>query len=324
MYQSVHLVAGEKLIIDAQFVPGDFHFNDEAIALLANSNGIISPGKFANTQDVINNGGNEFYTLTYTITATDDYRLLVGVADVADFKSPSTLHIDSISIGVPAGKYTILRPASDCRTTRCCVRMVRIESAGGCVRASCPNSGPAWCRSGDLLASRLISQDGGGLISQDGGGLISQDGGSLISQDGGGLISQDGGGLIVRMAAVWSATTARSDRPFRRCAVLAAGEPGAMNALQINAYKSASLNGQAGAQNYGQMDPTGSGRSLPTQATTPVPGLRRSMPVPARPPTFMPRTAELPTSAAANTWWLSTSMGPAPAAPGAMRSAPRS
>jgi hypothetical protein len=191
----LHLVAGETLALDYDFIPGDKANNDFAFALLADGQGNITSLLLADVQHWIDGGHATHYTgATFHIGATGDYKLLIASADAGDSLAPSALILHSLQVQVPFGNFTLLPNA------------LRLNADASLLTPTLltPGSASALSSLQTALAANLISQDGGGLISQDGGGfkladgtaLISQDGGGLISQDGGGLISQDGGGLV--------------------------------------------------------------------------------------------------------------------------------
>ena len=275
VYQNIHLVAGTRLVINSTFVPGDKAHNDESFALLKNlATGDIAPAHIANVNDVIANN-DQNYATTFTIGATGDYNLLVGVADIGDKLHPSSLTITAMTVVVPAGQYTVLQSGVQLADSS----LLRSDGAlqiGGVLQSGyLANSGAGVVAALQTqLANKLISQDGGGLISQDGGGLISQDGGGIVSHDSGGLISQDGGGIVSHD----SGGLISQDGGGFTGAQLAqiAASLAASNAAQFRAYAAASSSGLT-SHNYGAMSLDGAGNPVPgtgggTPSTVPVPG----------------------------------------------------
>ena len=193
---NIHLNPGDRIVIDSSFNPLDYRFNDFSFFLVKQANLIANAGLIA---DSYANGVN--FITTITANAAGDFKLLLGVADAGDIKEPSELVIHSVSVqtssysigttGVSLADGTLLRADG------------AIILPGGTQSALSLTTGAASLVStlDGLLASKLITQDGGGLVAQGGGNVVSNDGGSLISQDGGGvvsnggLITQDGGGF---------------------------------------------------------------------------------------------------------------------------------
>ncbi len=208
-FAPIHLVAGEKLVLDYDYLPGDRAHNDFAFALLANSAGFITPLLLGDVNEWIGNGHRTHHAgYSFNINTTGDYKLLLASADAGDTKAPSALVVHSIKIQVPAGQYKLLPTGVKLNDSSLLRPDGALALLNGTMYSNLLSAGSASAVASLAYAivnkPGLISQDGGGLISQDGGGfrladgskLISQDGGGLISQDGGGLISQDGGGLV--------------------------------------------------------------------------------------------------------------------------------
>ena len=196
----LHLVAGEKVVFDYDYIPGDVKNNDFAFALLADSQGHITPLLLADVNTWIrSNHGTHYSGVSFNIGATGDYRLLLASADAGDSQAPSALIMHSIQLEVPFGSFQVSPGGVTLTADHSVLRddgSIRLTSGAVFAGALSTGAASAVAALEGALSSGLISQDGGGLISQDGGGFKLSNGAVLISQDGGGLISQDGGGLV--------------------------------------------------------------------------------------------------------------------------------
>lgn len=198
----MHLVAGETVAFDYDYIPGDSTNNDFAFALFANAAGFITPLLLGDVQHWIDAGhGTHYVGTSFTAAATGDYKVLIASADAGDTQAPSALVLHSLMLKVSFGAFKLLPKGVQLTADKTVLSADGSERlANGAVLPGVLSSG-AESAIGSLEYAiinkpSLIGQDGAGLISQDGGGFKLADGTSLISQDGGGLISQDGAGLV--------------------------------------------------------------------------------------------------------------------------------
>ena len=279
VYENIHLVGGTQLVIESKFTPGDQTHNDEAFVLIKNlATGDISPAKIANVVDVNKAGGSQNFKNIINIRTTGDYNVLIGVADIGDKLHPSSITIKSMTVVVPSGQYYVQPTGVLLGDGSLLGSDGSLQVNGLTVPKFLADSGSATIAGLEsLLASKVISNDGGSLISQDGGGLIGEDGSSLISQDGGGLIGEDGSSLISQDGGGFGANLGLLSGA--QLAQLAAGI-GAHNASNYRAVTAESTSGLTG-DNYGALDANGVGRAVPDDGPAnaympPVPGLEVS------------------------------------------------
>ena len=220
--KGISLVAGEQLVIDYSYLPGDIHYDDFGVSIMRDeAGGAYSASLLGSVQHYLDTGLTHFVA-TITASVTGVFDLLLGSADVGDPSEPSSLNIHSVSVQVPASDYTLTtggvllsdgttyRPDGSALLPGGAVEPGLLSGgAGNQVSAletgvaagliGPDGSGLFSANGGGVIgenSSGLFSLNGNGIISQDGNGIISQDGNTIISQDGNGIISQDGNTLI--------------------------------------------------------------------------------------------------------------------------------
>ena len=120
-YVNLHLIAGMTLNINNNFATADNNFNDFAFADLRGNNGssnaiLLQDGThFSQYYATQTNGITKLVALLsgvhtaqhFTVDHTDDYTLVLGVADVGDKTGASYGNFSDVSIGLPGDKYTV-------------------------------------------------------------------------------------------------------------------------------------------------------------------------------------------------------------------------
>jgi len=121
-YASMHLTAGMMVNLNYNFASADANYNDFAFALLVDANDasryqplLLADQKHFQQQYGGLTGLDQLYAVLqgyhagqhFTVDHTGDYRLLVGVADVADKTGVSELKLLDVSLGVPGSAYSV-------------------------------------------------------------------------------------------------------------------------------------------------------------------------------------------------------------------------
>lgn len=213
-YASMHLVAGMTVNLDYNFGSADANYNDFAFAVLVDANDFTSfqPLLLADQKHfqqlfggLTDDTARLFAVLQgyhagqhATVDHTGDYRLLVGVADVGDKTGVSALKLETVSLGLPGGSYSV--------TTTGDVGLKLSDGSlldliGQQENADGTAAFGQTLNSDDPLAGTLIGDAGQAVISSDFVNTLNQQlldqrtaaGGLLATQNGGAINPQAGG-----------------------------------------------------------------------------------------------------------------------------------
>jgi hypothetical protein len=87
LFSNLDLIAGEKLVIDFDYVATDALYNDFAFAMLQDSNGAITPAVLGTVDNDATTGATHFIT-TFTIGSTGTYTCCSAPATSATPTNP--------------------------------------------------------------------------------------------------------------------------------------------------------------------------------------------------------------------------------------------
>ena len=174
-FQNLHLISGEKLVIDYSYYPGDYHDNDFAFAMLKDASGTITPVVLADENNIVATGYQTHFLTTYTIGPTGSYNLMLASADVGDTQEASDLVIHGISVQVPTGDYTLTGNGVQLSDGSVLNADGSLALPGGGIQADLLSSSAAG------LVTKLDNLVNAGLIGEDGSSLVGEDGSSVIS-----------------------------------------------------------------------------------------------------------------------------------------------
>ena len=228
-FQNLHLISGEKLVIDYSYYPGDYHDNDFAFAMLKDASGTVTPLLLADENNIVATDYQTHFLTTYTIGPTWNRItwMVVPPPTPAMLQETSDLVIHGISVQVPTGDYTLTGNGVQLSDGSILNADGSLALPGGGTETDLLSSSAADLVTkldnlvnaglvGEEDGSSLVGEDGSSVISNDGGSLIGEDGSSLVGPDGTPLISADNGNLISQDATTW-ADPAERQRPDPRC-----------------------------------------------------------------------------------------------------------
>ena len=242
-YVNVHLVSGMTVDINSDFSTADNNYNDFAFADLYGSSGssqamLLGDGtRFSQFYNTKTNGLDKLVALFtgihtgqhFTVDHTDDYTLVLGIADVGDKTGQSVVNFSDVSFGLPQNSYSVSVPDLGLLLSDGTVfNIAGLEFAYGkpvatnnVVTVLSPDStGLIQAFYGATLTAQigqealrqtladsantgdLLNTSGGGDINLQAGGIASQTtlvtvpGSGLVAINAGALIGQDGAGLV--------------------------------------------------------------------------------------------------------------------------------
>ena len=242
-YVNVHLVSGMTVNVNSNFSTADNNYNDFAFADLYGSSGssqamLLGDGtRFSQFYNTKTNGLDKLVALLtgihtgqhFTVNHTDDYTLVLGIADVADKTGQSVVNFSDISFGLPQNSFSVSVPALGLLLSDGTVfNTAGLEFANGKPVAtnnvltvlSPSSTGLIQAFYGATLAAQigqealrqtladsantggLLGTSGGGDINLVAGGIASQTtlvtvaGSGLVAINAAALISQDGAGIV--------------------------------------------------------------------------------------------------------------------------------